>query len=169
MGLYLRKSFRAGPVRFNLSKSGVGASIGVKGFRVGTSASGKSYVHAGRGGLYYRQSLSSSSRSTSRNSADGLGTLLLIVLGIVIAVPVLRWITENPAIPISFGSVAFIGAGFHFFIKSNKSKCLLKYKEALDKHFVSNETVPGGGPQNLDSVLSSDSDPNGRIRDEQET
>ncbi len=27
----------------------------------------------------------------------------------------------------------------------------------------------GGGPQNLDSVLSSDSDPNGRIRDEQET
>ena len=29
--------------------------------------------------------------------------------------------------------------------------------------------VGGGGPQNLDSVLSSDSDPNGRIRDEQET
>ena len=27
----------------------------------------------------------------------------------------------------------------------------------------------GGGPQNLDSVLSSDSDPEGRIRDEQET
>ena len=27
----------------------------------------------------------------------------------------------------------------------------------------------GGGPQKLDSVLSSDSDPNGRIRDEQET
>jgi len=30
-------------------------------------------------------------------------------------------------------------------------------------------TIHGGGPQNLDSVLSSDSDPNGRIRDEQET
>jgi Protein of unknown function (DUF4236) len=31
MGLYLRKSFRAGPIRFNLSKSGLGISGGVKG------------------------------------------------------------------------------------------------------------------------------------------
>ena len=57
MGFYLRKSFRAGPVRFNLSKSGFGASVGVTGARLGISSSGRAYVHGGRGGLYYRKSL----------------------------------------------------------------------------------------------------------------
>lgn len=31
MGFYIRKSFKVGPARINLSKRGVGASIGVKG------------------------------------------------------------------------------------------------------------------------------------------
>ena len=57
MGFYLRKSFRAGPIRFNLSKSGVGASFGVTGARLGVSSRGRAYVHGGRGGLYYRKSL----------------------------------------------------------------------------------------------------------------
>ena len=57
MGFYLRKSFRAGPIRFNLSKSGIGASVGVTGARLGMSSSGRAYVHGGRGGLYYRKSL----------------------------------------------------------------------------------------------------------------
>ena len=56
MGWYLRKSFRMGPLRLNLSKSGLGISAGVAGFRVGTGPRG-SYVHAGRGGLYFRQRL----------------------------------------------------------------------------------------------------------------
>ena len=33
MGFRFRKSFQAGPVRINLSKSGVGYSVGGKGFR----------------------------------------------------------------------------------------------------------------------------------------
>lgn len=57
MGFYLRKSLRVGPLRFNFSKSGVGVSTGIKGFRVGTGPHGN-YVHMGRGGLYYRRSLS---------------------------------------------------------------------------------------------------------------
>lgn len=57
MAFYLRKSVRLGPVRFNLSKGGIGASVGVKGFRVGVRPNGKSYLHAGRYGLYYRQEL----------------------------------------------------------------------------------------------------------------
>lgn len=56
MGFYLRKSVSAGPFRFNLSRSGVGLSVGVKGLRVGTGPRGN-YVHMGRGGLYYRASL----------------------------------------------------------------------------------------------------------------
>lgn len=56
MPFYLRKSVSVGPFRFNLSKSGVGISAGVKGFRVGTGPKGN-YVHMGRGGFYYRASL----------------------------------------------------------------------------------------------------------------
>ena len=53
MPFYVRKSVRFGPLRLNLSSSGIGASVGVKGFRVGTGPRGH-YVHAGRGGVYYR-------------------------------------------------------------------------------------------------------------------
>ena len=56
MGWYLRKSLKIGPVRFNLSKSGIGTSIGVKGLRLGTGPKGP-YVHGGRGGLYFREHL----------------------------------------------------------------------------------------------------------------
>jgi hypothetical protein len=57
MGFYIRKAISVGPFRFNLSKSGVGLSTGVKGFRVGTGPRGN-YVHIGRGGLYFRKTLS---------------------------------------------------------------------------------------------------------------
>ena len=65
MGFYLRKSVRLGPLRFNLSKSGIGTSVGVTGFRIGTGPRGN-YVHMGRGGLYYRSTLPSSSTSGPR-------------------------------------------------------------------------------------------------------
>jgi hypothetical protein len=56
MGFYLRKGFNFGPMRLNLSRSGLGASFGVTGARIGVGPRG-SYIHLGRGGLYYRQSL----------------------------------------------------------------------------------------------------------------
>ncbi len=62
MGIYVRKSLKAGPFRFNLSKSGVGISTGVPGFRVGTGPRGN-YVRVGAHGVYYRSSLSSGQRS----------------------------------------------------------------------------------------------------------
>ncbi|MEI6656477.1 MAG: DUF4236 domain-containing protein, partial [Verrucomicrobiota bacterium] len=37
------KSVNVGPFRVNLSKSGVGYSVGGRGFRVGTSARGRKY------------------------------------------------------------------------------------------------------------------------------
>ncbi len=70
MGFYLRKSFRAGPIRFNLSKSGIGASFGVTGARLGVSSAGRAYVHGGRGGLYFRKSLGGS-RSTGGERSGG--------------------------------------------------------------------------------------------------
>ena len=51
MGFYIRKSIKAGPFRFNLSKSGLGVSAGIPGFRVGTGPRGN-YVHMGRNGIY---------------------------------------------------------------------------------------------------------------------
>lgn len=57
MGWYLKQSIRVGPIRFNLSKSGIGTSVGVKGFRIGMRPNGTSYVHAGGYGLYYREEL----------------------------------------------------------------------------------------------------------------
>jgi hypothetical protein len=66
MGFYLRKSVSVGPFRFNLSKSGVGVSAGVRGFRVGAGPRGN-YVHMGRQGVYYRTALplGSSDRTAS--------------------------------------------------------------------------------------------------------
>ena len=65
MGFYLRKSISVGPLRFNLSKSGIGVSAGIKGLRFGTGPRGN-YVHMGRGGLYYRATLPSSTPSQPR-------------------------------------------------------------------------------------------------------
>lgn len=56
MGLYLRKSVSVGPFRFNLSKGGVGVSVGVRGLRVGAGPRGN-YVHMGAGGIYYRATI----------------------------------------------------------------------------------------------------------------
>jgi hypothetical protein len=56
VGFYIRKSVKAGPFRFNLSKSGISASAGVPGFRIGTGPRGN-YVHMGRNGICYRASL----------------------------------------------------------------------------------------------------------------
>ncbi|BCO35236.1 DUF4236 domain-containing protein [Mycobacterium heckeshornense] len=53
MGFYIRKYVKVGPFRLNLSKSGLGVSVGVPGFRIGSGPRGN-YVHIGRYGLYYR-------------------------------------------------------------------------------------------------------------------
>lgn len=56
MGLYFRNSLRVGPLRFNLSGSGVGVSVGMPGFRIGSGPRGN-YVQVGAHGIYYRASL----------------------------------------------------------------------------------------------------------------
>ncbi len=56
MPFYIRKAISVGPLRFNISKSGIGISAGVRGLRIGSGAQGN-YVHAGREGIYYRKTL----------------------------------------------------------------------------------------------------------------
>jgi hypothetical protein len=43
MGFYYRKSVSLGPFRVNVSKSGLGYSVGGRGFRTGISARGRRY------------------------------------------------------------------------------------------------------------------------------
>jgi len=58
MPFYIRKSVRFGPLRFNLSKSGLGVSTGIKGARIGTGPRG-TYIHLGRNGFYHRRRIGS--------------------------------------------------------------------------------------------------------------
>jgi hypothetical protein len=84
MGFFIRRSFSVGPFRFNLSKSGVGVSAGVKGLRIGTRPDGKSYVTGGRGGLYFRQNLDSPKPTAAGPEPETVsGGLLRLVLGVL--------------------------------------------------------------------------------------
>ena len=83
MGFYIRKSFKLGPLRLNLSKSGIGMSAGVKGARAGVDATGKPYVHAGRGGFYFRKVFRSADAANPQpgtGSSTRLGVLVAVVI-----------------------------------------------------------------------------------------
>ena len=69
MPFYIQKSVSAGPFRFNLSKSGIGVSAGIKGLRIGTGPRGH-YIHAGRGGLYYRSSIPGGSKADAAQAVS---------------------------------------------------------------------------------------------------
>src|SRR5947209_8258371 len=55
MGWRFRKTFRAGPLRWTLTKRGIGYSWGVPGFRVGIAPNGDRYFSVGipGTGLYF--------------------------------------------------------------------------------------------------------------------
>lgn len=57
LGFFIRKSKNLGLLKLNLSKSGLGFSIGVKGCRLSFNKKGIR-LNAGRGGIYYRKSIS---------------------------------------------------------------------------------------------------------------
>lgn len=61
MGFRFRKSINlGGGVRLNLSKRGLGVSVGTKGFRISTSSSGSRMTTSIPGtGLYYEKKLGS--------------------------------------------------------------------------------------------------------------
>jgi Protein of unknown function (DUF4236) len=77
MGWSYRKSVNFGPFRVNLSKSGVGYSVGGKDFRVGVNPRGRRYeaVTIPGTGLHYR-----SSEKTRGQGSGCAGMILLMVL-----------------------------------------------------------------------------------------
>ena len=73
MAFFLRKAFKAGPIRFNLSKGGLGLSAGITGARLGLNSRGTPYVHGGRHGVYYRKNLNTRSRPAGRGGVAASG------------------------------------------------------------------------------------------------
>ena len=74
MATFFRKSVKVGPMRLNLSKSGIGTSVGVKGLRVGVNSKGKGYTAGGAHGVYFRESLGSSGSHHSNSNTNFVTT-----------------------------------------------------------------------------------------------
>lgn len=78
MGWSYRKSYSVGPFRISVSKSGVGYSVGGRGFRYGVNSHGRSYTSAsipGTGLRYYK--------SGGPNGSTGCLVVVLAALGVL--------------------------------------------------------------------------------------
>jgi hypothetical protein len=73
---FLRKSVKVGPLRFNLSKSGVSVSTGITGLRFGVGPRGN-WIRMGGGGLSYRAALSPAPPGTFKPSSLRLPELTI--------------------------------------------------------------------------------------------
>ena len=145
MGLYLRKSFRAGPIRFNLSKSGIGLSGGVKGARIGVGPRGR-YVHAGRHGFYYRKSLSAKSKSRKKSSietgAAQNSNALLWLVGIIAGIMLLYFLLTNLFILVILIIVALSLFSVRYFLGLKRESHLKEYINLLKNSFLESELPP---------------------------
>ena len=84
MGFFYRKSIKLGPFRVNLSKSGVGASVGGTGFRTGVSGAGRKYT-----------SFSLPGTGLAYRTSGGKGCLLLLfplLLFPLLLAPAVPWL-----------------------------------------------------------------------------
>ena len=79
MGFYYRKSIGLGPFRVNLSKQGVGYSVGVPGFRTGVSSTGRKYTTFGLPGTGMGY------RTSSSANKPGQGCLVVAIALITLA------------------------------------------------------------------------------------
>ncbi|MBO7486294.1 MAG: DUF4236 domain-containing protein [Spirochaetaceae bacterium] len=142
MGVYFKKSKNLGGIRFNVSKSGIGFSTGIKGLRIGVNSKGQSYVSGGTHGVYYRENLNS-----SRNALDnstGLSEIESVIIVLVAAaIPFLviagLFTAElkffGLAILCFFGIIIFaIAIGIHKGIVQNRlTKKVIKLKDDAEK------------------------------------
>lgn len=74
MGFRFRKSIKAGPIRVNLSKSGIGYSVGGKGLRVTKKAGGGTRATVGIPGTGISYSTDSKKKVAKKNAGSGKAT-----------------------------------------------------------------------------------------------
>jgi hypothetical protein len=85
MGWNWRRSLRFGPLKINLSKSGVGYSVGLPGVRLGTDAKGRKYqsLNIPGTGIYRRDYASSQANPTNQPSGRWFTAPRLYIIGLV--------------------------------------------------------------------------------------
>ena len=81
MGFYYRKSVGLGPFRVNVSKSGIGYSVGGPGFRTGVSSRGHRYTTFGIPGT-----------GVGYRTSGGQGCLVLVIGLLVLVGAILKGI-----------------------------------------------------------------------------
>jgi hypothetical protein len=112
MGWRFRRSLKLGPLKLNFSKSGVGYSVGVRGFRVGKDAKGRSYTAASIPGTgFYNRQYQSATKPTAENvdsstnvspqagSGNGVKLLLAFIAGAVVVSILTAIVSTQPAAP----------------------------------------------------------------------
>lgn len=69
MGMFFKKSKNFGLFKLNFSKSGIGISFGIKGFRISQNSKG-TYLNAGGKGFYCRKKLDSKTKQPIENTEE---------------------------------------------------------------------------------------------------
>ena len=88
MGFFIRKIFGGKHLKFNLSKSGIGTSFGIKGLRFGVDSKGRSYLSGGKGMFRFREYLDKGNQTVNLPTKTTLGAR---IFGIILAL-LLWWI-----------------------------------------------------------------------------
>jgi hypothetical protein len=88
MGWNWRKSFNFGLLKINMSKKGVGYSLGIRGFRVGKNAKGQQYTQTSIPGTGVYK------RDYSGTSANGRNWIVPLLLAIFLILAILRFLFE---------------------------------------------------------------------------
>ena len=140
MGIRFRKSINLGGARINISKSGIGGSIGGKGFRATAKAGGGTRTTAnipGTGLSYVSDSKNGGKKSVSAVPADEVavnrvGSIVLLVCAIPLIVLGLLLALAVPALGLGF---AGFGVALLFIRKAMKKriKMLLGEDAAYEK------------------------------------
>ena len=104
MGLRFRKSMKLGPLRINFSKSGIGYSYGVKGYRVTHTADGKVRTTASIPGTGISHVTETSARQANvrqkERPASGFAKVLLAVfVALVLSMMVFMLVSCSASVP----------------------------------------------------------------------
>ncbi len=138
MGFFFRKRFRlCKGIDLNLSKNGVGVSVGVKGYRISRNANGQTYLNCGRNGLYYRKRLDKAPKNNDDDVEMGKTSKILVIslialiiisyIGAFIVCDFLKFgilktafwaVVSAFVIPASLIIIAFVGWLFFIFVLS---------------------------------------------------
>ena len=112
MGWGFRRSLKLGPLKLNFSKSGMGYSVGVRGFRVGQDAKGRAYTaasipgtglysrtYSGRGNTAAGDAVPVSGVPSRQRAGNGPALLLAFIAGGLMVLFLTALLSSHPVAP----------------------------------------------------------------------